>query len=114
MKLYPIPPPVYYGFLGNAYRLAGRTDEAIAALETFDARLPENGVRDLVIAYERAGRHSEALDAAARLLATQPRFTIGAWIDTQFRSDSAEFDADVAALRAAGLPDQGAAPTRLK
>jgi len=103
MKLNPFPPPVYFGFLGNAYRLAGRIDEAITALETFHARAPENGVRDLVIAYERAGRHEEARGAAARLLAAQPRFTVSAWIDSQFRSDTLELESDIAALRAAGL-----------
>ena len=105
MKLNPIPPPVYFGFLGNAYRLAGRIDDAIATLEKFHELAPEIGVRDLVIAYERAGRHQEARGAAARLLAAQPGFTVSAWIDSQFRSDTAEFEADIAALRAAGLPE---------
>jgi tetratricopeptide (TPR) repeat protein len=96
-KLNPFPPSVYFGFLGNAYRLAGRSDEAIAALETFHARAPENGVRDLVVVYERAGRREEARGAAARLLAAQPSFTVSAWIDSQFRSDATEFEADIAA-----------------
>lgn len=105
MRLNPFPPPVYFGFLGNAYRLAGRVDDAIVALETFHARMPENGVRDLVIAYQRAGRHAEAKGAAARLLAAQPGFTVSAWLNSQFRSDALELDADIAALRATGLPD---------
>jgi adenylate cyclase len=105
MKLNPIPPPVYFGLLGNAYRLAGRIDDAIATLEKLHELAPEIGGRDLVIAYERAGRHQEARGAAARLLAAQPEFTVIGWIDSQFRSDTSEFEADVAALRAAGLPE---------
>jgi adenylate cyclase len=105
LKLNPIPPPVYFGFLGNAYRLAGRIEDAIATLEKFHELAPEHGGRDLIIAYERAGRHEEAQRAAVRLLAFQPRFTVRAWIDSQFRSDTEELEADIAALRAAGLPN---------
>lgn len=105
IRLNPHFPPLYLGFLGNAYRLAGRTEEAIATLEEYALRMPGFGGRDLVIAYERAGRHEEAKDAAARLLEAVPDFTIGGWISTQFRSDVAEFEADIGALRAAGLPD---------
>jgi adenylate cyclase len=106
LKLNPNSPPVYYlTFLGNAYRLTGRHDEAIAILEEFHSRAPPNGIRDLVIAYERSGRHVEAKAAAARLLATQPNFTIKNWIAGQFRNDAAELDADIAALRAVGLPE---------
>jgi hypothetical protein len=31
-------------------------------------------------------------------------FTVAAWLKTQFRRDKARLEADVAALRAAGLP----------
>jgi hypothetical protein len=34
-----------------------------------------------------------------------PSLTIGKWIDVQFRSDTAELEADIAALRAAALPE---------
>ncbi|TYO63408.1 hypothetical protein FXV83_27530 [Bradyrhizobium hipponense] len=105
IRLNPHFPQLYLSFLGNAYRLAGRMDEAIATLEEYSARMPGFGGRDLVIAYERSGRHDEAKDAAARLLKAVPDFTISGWIATQFRSDTTEFEADIAALRAAGLPD---------
>jgi adenylate cyclase len=106
MKLNPhCPPPYYLPFLGNAYRLAGRTEEAIAVLEEFYNQAPNIGIRDLVLAYERAGRHEEAKDAALRLLAAQPDFTIRSWIGIQFRCDTAEFEADMAAFRAVGLPE---------
>ena len=58
-----------------------------------------------MLAYERAGRHEEAKGAAMRLLAAQPDFTIRSWIAGQFRCDTAEFEADIAAFRAVGLPE---------
>jgi adenylate cyclase len=106
VKLNPNSPPVYYlTFLGNAYRLTGRHKEAIAILEEFHARAAPNGIRDLVLAYERAGRHDEAKAASVRLLAMQPNFTIKDWIAGQFRSDTIDFKADIAAFRAVGLPE---------
>lgn len=95
---------VLLGMLGNAYRLVGRTDEAIGLLEELYRRAPNLGGRDLVIAYQRAGRAEEARDAARRLLAAAPDFTVRDWIETQFRGDVVEFEADIEALRAAGLP----------
>jgi hypothetical protein len=41
---------VYLGILGNAYRLSGQIDEAIAAFEAYNARSPGFGLVDLVIA----------------------------------------------------------------
>jgi hypothetical protein len=37
-------------------------------------------------------------------LAHRPGFTIAAWRKTQFRRDRAQLEADLAALRDAGLP----------
>lgn len=105
MALNPHYPAIYLGFLGNAYRLSGRSAQAIGVLEEFAARSPRVGLRDLVIAYGRAGRCDDARRAATRLLAAQPGFTVRGWIERQFRSDTAELAADAAALRAAGLPD---------
>jgi adenylate cyclase len=104
-KLNPRSHVVLLGLLGNAYRLTGRTEEAIALLEELSARAPNLGGRDLVIAYMRAGRRQEGLDAARRLLAAAPDFTIANWVKTQFRGDTVEFEADIAALRSAGLPE---------
>jgi adenylate cyclase len=105
MKLSPICPPTYLGNLGNAYRLAGRYDEAIAAYEAYHKRSPGRGVTDLVIIYERLGQPAKAKAWAAQLLLAQPKFTVSSWMDTQFRKDTAGLEAEAAALRAAGLPD---------
>jgi len=95
---------MYLGILGNAYRLSGQIDEAIAAFEAYNARSPGFGLVDLVIAYQENGQANKANDAAKRLLSARRDFTIAAWLKTQSRRDAGRLDADIAALRVAGLP----------
>jgi adenylate cyclase len=105
MVLNPNYPAVYLGNLGNAYRLAGRTEQAIAAFKAYHARSPGFGLTDLVIIYQESGPAEEARRTAEQLMAARPGFTIAAWLKTQFiRRDTARVEADTAALRAAGLP----------
>jgi adenylate cyclase len=104
MALSPNYPPVYLGILGNAYRLSGRIEEAIAAFKAYNAGHPSFGLTDLVITYQENGQADEAKQTAQRLLAARRNFTIASWLKTQFRRDTARLDADIAALRAAGLP----------
>ena len=105
MTLSPNYPAVYLGTLGNAYRLSGRTEQAIEAFQAYHARSPGFGLTDIVIAYQQTGRPEEARRAAEQLLAARPNFTVAAWLKTQFsHRDTAQVEADAAALRAAGLP----------
>jgi adenylate cyclase len=105
MTLSPYFPSVYLGTLGDAYRQAGRTDDAIATFEAYHARNPGFGLTDVVIAYQEKGQPEEAKRTAARLMAARPEFTIAGWRKTQFiRRDAERVEADAAALRAAGLP----------
>ena len=106
IALSPYHPPVYLGQLGNAYHMAGRIDDAIAAFNEYNARSPGLGfgLVDLVIIYQQNGRPEEAKKAAECLMAARPEFTVAAWWKTQFRRDKARLEADAAALRAAGLP----------
>ena len=104
IALNPNHPAVYLGILGNACRLSGHIDEAIAAFEAYNARNPGFGLVDLVIAYREQGQADKAEDAARRLMSARRDFTIAAWLKTQFRRDTARLEADVAALRMAGLP----------
>jgi len=105
LTLSPNPASHYHGHLGNAYRLAGRNPEAIAAFTTYDALSPGFGLSDLVIILEEAGQHDEARRTAARLLAARRDFTVSGWAETQFRRDPDRLAADIEALRAAGLPE---------
>jgi adenylate cyclase len=105
MTLSPSYPAVYLGTLGDAYRLSGRTEQAIAAFQAYHARNPGFGLTDIVIAYQQTGRPEEARRTAEQLLTARPNFTVAAWLKTQFsRRDAAQVEADTAALRAAGLP----------
>jgi adenylate cyclase len=105
MTLSPNCPGYYLGHLGHAYRLAGRIEEAIAAFTQYDARSPGFGLADIVIAYQESGRPEQARQAAERLKAVRRDFTISAWTKTQLRRNARELAQEVAALRAAGLPD---------
>jgi hypothetical protein len=51
-----------------------------------------------------SGRPDEAREAAKRLLAARPGFTVADWLKTQNARDPSRLDADIGALRAAGLP----------
>ncbi|WP_342238931.1 adenylate/guanylate cyclase domain-containing protein [Inquilinus sp. OTU3971] len=105
LALNPIFHPWYLGVLGNAYRLAGRREEAMAAFQAYHARSPGFGLADIVMIQEQAGRLDEARETAARLVAARPSFTVTFFARTQFRSDVEQLAADVASLRAAGVPE---------
>jgi adenylate cyclase len=105
IALSPHYPPAYLGTLGNAYRLAGRTEQAIATFKAYHARNPGFGLTDLVIIYQQIGQADGARRTVEQLMAARPNFTIGGWLKTQFiRRDKAQVEADREALRAAGLP----------
>ena len=102
--LSPNYPAHYLGHLGNAYRLAGRFDEAIGAFKAYHARNPGFGLSDLVLVYRRIDRPDEAKRMAEKLLSIRRDFTVAAWANTQFRADPEGLEADIADLLAAGLP----------
>jgi adenylate cyclase len=104
MALSPHSPAYYLGHLGNAYRLSGRTEDAVAAFKAYDSRNPGFGLADLVIAYQQSGRLEEARQAADRLMAARHGFTVASWANTQFHRDPAQLVGEIEALHAAGLP----------
>ena len=104
MRLTPGYPSRYLGILGLANRLLSRYEEAIVAFKEYGRRSPGFGHVDLIILYGDLGRKEDAQAEAARLLAARPGFTISAWRRSQSYKDPARLEADVAALRAAGVP----------
>ncbi|THD54044.1 MAG: tetratricopeptide repeat protein [Bradyrhizobium sp.] len=88
ISLSPNHPAVYLGTLGNAYRLSGRTEQAIAAFKSYHARSPGFGLTDMVIAYQQTGQVQEARRTAEQFIMVRPNFTIDAWLKTQFRRDT--------------------------
>jgi adenylate cyclase len=105
MALSPNHPANYLGQLGNAYRLAGRSEEATAAFRAYHAQSPGFGLADIVMIQEQAGQIDEARQTAAQLIAVRPTFTVTSWARTQFRQDVQQMAADIASLRAAGIPE---------
>ncbi len=97
MTLSPVPPACCLGHLGQAYRLSGRLDEAIAAFEAYAQRSPGFGLSDLVIACHQQGRHEKAREAASELMAVRPDFSIDAWVKTRLRRDAAQLASEIAA-----------------
>jgi adenylate cyclase len=104
MTLSPHSPAFYFGHLGNAYRLAGRIEDAITAFKAYNARNTGFGLSDLVIAYQQIDQPDMAEQTAQQLLSVRRDFTVNSWAKTQFRADTARLEADIAALHAAGLP----------
>ena len=106
MALNPNYPPYYLGNLGYALRLAGQVEEAITAFKAYDAQVPGSGfgLTDLVILYQQSGQPDQAKQTAERFLLARPDFTITSWLKTQTIRDAAHLEADVNALRSAGLP----------
>ena len=106
MALNPNYPPYYLGNLGYALRLAGQVEEAIAAFKAYDARVPGLGfgLTDLVILYQQSGQPDQAKHTAERFLSARPNFTITSWLKTQTIRDAGHLEADINALRSAGLP----------
>ena len=107
MRLSPYYPAWYLVTLGRAYRLAGRYDDAIAALKRAEARSPGNFHMHVVLAviYNELGRHEEARTKVADILKMDPNYTIGQFAKAVPYKDPAEFDRIRHALRTAGLPE---------
>jgi adenylate cyclase len=105
LRLSPICPANYFGIKGLAYRIAGRLDEALAAFKDYAERSPGFAHADMAILYQLTGRPDRARAEVALHLAARPGATVGGWKGTQFRRNAAKLEEDLAALRAAGLPD---------
>jgi TolB-like protein len=104
-QLCPVYPAYYLGDIGLANRLLGHHEDAIRAFQEYSRRSPGFGYADLAIIFETLGRHDEARAEAVRLKDRRPGFSIGEWSRTQFFKNPAQLEADIAALRAAGLPE---------
>lgn len=106
IALDPKYPAWFLGVLGNAYRLSGRPGEAEIAFRAYQEREPGYGLADIVMIQEQAGRLDEARQTAIQLAERRPTFTVASYLRTQFRQDTDQLAADVASLRAAGVPER--------
>ncbi len=107
MRLSPYYPDWYRWTLGRVYRLMGRYDEAIAALQIRTRSGPESLVPlvELAAAYSQAGRIAEAEATAAEVLRIDPKFSVAAWINVPPYQSPTVSQREFDALRRAGLPE---------
>lgn len=105
IRLRPYPPDWYHWVLARAYRLAGRTDEALSELATSRAELTDVSLVELILTQSQARKTRQAKAAAARLLAINPDFSIRRFMLLVRNSDPDMTETETRLLREAGLPD---------
>lgn len=107
MRLSPYYPDWYRWNLGRAYRLVGRYEKAIEALETRVAETPSALIPriELAATYMSMGRHADAQTMAAEVVRIDPTFSVRRWLQVPPYKDPemARREADI--LRKAGLPE---------
>jgi TolB-like protein/DNA-binding winged helix-turn-helix (wHTH) protein/Tfp pilus assembly protein PilF len=106
MRLDPFHAPVCFTWLGNAYYLAGRYDEAFQSLSTAANRMPVHRPTRvwLAAAAAQSGQHEFAKSAVTAVLKQQPDLTITKWLQLLrlHRAGDAERLED--GMRKAGFP----------
>jgi adenylate cyclase len=106
IRMSPVSPQLYLplGGMGHAFIELGRFDEAIVAGKKAQRQNPSYppAYRCLASAFAHLGRDAEAREAAARLLETDPAFTISAWIA---RGGQSNARLTIEGLRKARLPE---------
>jgi adenylate cyclase len=106
IRMSPVDPQIHLAFLGMAaaYVELRRFDEAIVAAKKALRHTPPypGPYCALACAFAHLGRDAEAREAAARLLETDPAFTISAWVAQRGESTSKLL---IEGLRKAGLPE---------
>ena len=102
----PVDPLLHHTFLGmgTAHIELRRFDEAIVAGKKALRQNPAYQVsyRCLASAFAHLGRDAEAREAAARVLETDPAFTISGWMARGAVSNAKLL---IEGLRKAGLPE---------
>ena len=105
MRLNPRSPAVYLFYLGHAYRLTGRYEEAIAVLKGVFPRNPDFLPAHTYLAaiYSELGREAEARAEVAEVLRLSPHHSLEVLKQRLPYKDPALLDRYIAALRKAGL-----------
>jgi adenylate cyclase len=108
MRLSPMYQDWYPSSLGEAYRLLGRYEEAIASLNAYIERNPEDVRRGrvrLAATLVQAGRENEARAVAKEMLRLEADFTVASYMRSRLYTDPEVKEQLKAALLAAGLPE---------
>jgi adenylate cyclase len=107
IRLNPIPPVYYLIWMGLAYAMAERYEEALAVSEKAVLREPDNLLARIFLAgnYCLAGRAEEARVEAAEVIRISPKFSLEHTSKTWPFKNQADKDRLLEALRRAGLRD---------
>lgn len=110
IRLNPLPPALYYQYLGIAYRNTGKFKQAISVLtqsleidhESRNALTPH---LTLASSYVSLNRLEDAKKSVDKILEIDPNFRLEYYKDMVPLRKQSELDAHIKALRKAGLPD---------
>lgn len=105
MRLNPRSPVLYSFYLGHAYYLTRRYEEAIAVLKGVLPRNPDVLAAHLFLAaiYSELGREAEARAEVAEVLRISPSYSLEVYRQRLPYKDLAVLERQLAALRKAGL-----------
>jgi len=105
MRLSPNYPAPYLVFLGQAYRLMGRHEEAIAVFQRALTRMPNFlfAYVALAISYNVLGRDEKAQEEVKKILNVNPNFSLEVARERLPHKDPIALGHDLTALRQAGL-----------
>ena len=105
IRMNPLPPSLYFGRLGVAYRDTGRYEEAIAQFKKAISLAPDIHIPHLFMAstYSLAGRDEEARAEASEVLRIRPKFSLERFEKRLFYKNKVDTDRFIDALRKAGL-----------
>ena len=107
MRLNPYFPPGYFYVLGNSHRMLGNYDDAIAALEAWQAADRKSLSPSIMLAatYAEAGRLEEAHAAVQEILERSPKFSLKRPKRVLTYKDPADKQRFISNLRKAGVPE---------
>jgi TolB-like protein/class 3 adenylate cyclase/Flp pilus assembly protein TadD len=105
MRLDPQTAVRYASYLGRAYRLTGRYEEAIVAFKKILSVNPNllGPHAELAVIYNELGHEQEARAEAAEILRISPNFSVEGWKQRAPQKDPEKLERYLAALRQAGL-----------
>jgi len=114
MRLHPYYPAYYLQWLGGAYRMTGRYEDALIAYNQLLDR-SRNGEYPIIAAhlfladlYSEFGKENEARTHTAEIIKIEPRFSLEgiSKVSTYGYKDPVHLERRLKALRKAGIPDK--------
>jgi tetratricopeptide (TPR) repeat protein len=106
MRLDPHYPPIYLVYLGQAYRLMERYEDAVSTYKKALVRAPDllAAHAGLTITYSMMGKDTEARAEVAQILRLNPRYSLENFVQRIWPyKEPAWLERDLAALHKAGL-----------